>query len=60
VADLVVFDPERITDRATFQEPHQYAEGVELVLVGGQAVVVAGAVTGVRPGSVLYGPGRIP
>ncbi len=60
VADLVVFDPERITDRATFQEPHQYAEGVELVLVGGQAVVEDGGITGIRPGRILYGPGRTP
>lgn len=57
-ADLAVFDPARIADRATFAEPHRYAEGVEYVLVNGTVVVDGGEHTGRRPGRVLYGPGR--
>ena len=57
-ADIAVFDPDRVIDRATFPEPHQYAEGVEYVLVNGTLVVDGGEHTGARPGSVLYGPGR--
>ena len=56
-ADIVVFDPERVTDRATFPDPHQYAEGFEYVLVNGAVVVDGGEHTGARPGRVLYGPG---
>jgi N-acyl-D-aspartate/D-glutamate deacylase len=55
-ADLVAFDPETIRDRATFEEPHAYADGVSLVLVNGIAVVDEGRLTGVRPGRVLLGP----
>ena len=57
-ADIAVFDPVRVSDRATFSEPHQYAEGFEYVLVNGTLVVDGGAHTGARPGRVLYGPGR--
>jgi N-acyl-D-aspartate/D-glutamate deacylase len=57
-ADLVVFDPDRVADRATFEQPHQYAEGVALVVVNGEVVVDNGRLTGARPGRVLYGPGR--
>jgi N-acyl-D-amino-acid deacylase len=56
-ADIAVFDPERVTDNATFEKPHQYATGVEYVLVNGQIVVERGKHTGARPGRVLYGPG---
>lgn len=52
-ADLVVFDLERIGDRATFAEPHQYAEGIEWVFVGGRAVVEEARLTGALPGRVL-------
>lgn len=52
-ADLVVFDPERIRDRATFFEPHQYAEGIEVVLVNGQFVVDGGKLTWSLPGRVI-------
>ena len=52
-ADLVVFDPARIRDRATYEQPHQYPEGIALVLVNGIAVVERGAHTKARPGQVL-------
>ena len=57
VADLTVFDPETVIDRATFDDPHQYPVGIPHVFVGGVAVVRDGAVTGARPGVVLRGPG---
>ena len=57
VADLVVFDPETVIDRATFDDPHQYPVGIPHVFVAGQAVVRAGKVTGERPGAILRGPG---
>jgi N-acyl-D-amino-acid deacylase len=52
-ADLVLFDPERVEDRATFEDPHQYSAGFELVLVNGVAVVEEEKLTGRRPGKVL-------
>ncbi|HIE22827.1 MAG TPA: D-aminoacylase, partial [Candidatus Korarchaeota archaeon] len=55
-ADIVVFDPERIIDKATFMEPHQYAEGVEYVLVNGIIVVERGEHTKAKPGKVLKRP----
>jgi N-acyl-D-aspartate/D-glutamate deacylase len=56
-ADLVVFDPEAIRDRATFEQPRQYAEGVRYVAVNGQLVVDGGQLTAARPGRALRGPG---
>ncbi len=56
-ADVAVFDAARIVDRATFEQPHQYAEGVAYVLVNGELVVDGGEHAGARPGRVLYGPG---
>lgn len=53
VADLVILDLARLTDKATFTNPHQYAEGVEWVLVGGTAVVEQGKPTWALPGKVL-------
>jgi len=53
VADLVVFDFDRIQDRATFTAPLQYAEGIDYVVVGGQLVIDEGHVTAVRPGEVI-------
>jgi len=57
VADLVVFDPATVADRATFTAPHQYPVGIPHVFVGGVAVVRDGVVTGARPGVVLRGRG---
>ena len=52
-ADVVVFDPEKIRDQATFFEPHQYPEGIEYVLVNGAFVVDQGRPTGKLAGRVL-------
>jgi N-acyl-D-aspartate/D-glutamate deacylase len=57
-ADIAVFDPERIRDTATFEKPHQYAEGFSHVIVNGQIVFEKGEMTSARPGRVLYGPGK--
>jgi len=57
-ADLVVFDPVRVRDLATFARPHQYPEGVSHVVVNGQVVVDSGTPTAARPGRVLFGAGR--
>jgi N-acyl-D-amino-acid deacylase len=59
-ADLVVFDPGTVRDRATFDEPHRYAESVLLVLVNGQVVLDEGGMTDARPGRVLPGPAVAP
>ena len=56
-ADVVVFDTEDITDHATFEEPHQYATGVEHVFVNGVQVLRDGEHTGATPGRVVRGPG---
>jgi N-acyl-D-amino-acid deacylase len=52
-ADVVVLDAERVADRATFTEPHQYAAGIEHVLVNGVPVIREGEHTGTLPGRVL-------
>lgn len=52
-ADIAVFDPARIRDRATFTEPHHFAVGVEHVLVNGVPVIVGASLTGEKPGRVL-------
>ena len=56
-ADVAIFDADEIIDRATFEDPHQYAVGMKHVLVNGEIVVRDGAHTGSRPGRVLRGPG---
>ena len=56
-ADVVVFDPEKITDKATFTEPHQYAEGVTYVFVNGTTVLENGKHTGATPGRFVKGSG---
>lgn len=58
-ADVVIFDPETIADRATFERPHQYAIGVRHVFVNGAQVLRDGEHTGAKPGRALWGPGRI-
>jgi N-acyl-D-aspartate/D-glutamate deacylase len=52
-ADVVAFDPERIIDRATYEEPFRYSEGVEYVVVNGVLVLDAGKHTGAKPGKAL-------
>jgi dihydroorotase/N-acyl-D-amino-acid deacylase len=56
-ADVMVFDPNTIIDRATYEKPHQLSEGVKYVLVNGVAVVSDGKVTGAKPGRIVRGPG---
>ena len=57
-ADLVIFDDARITDKATFDAPHQYAEGFSTVIVNGEMVFADGKMTGAMSGQALHGPGR--
>ena len=57
-ADVVVFDPQTIADRATFEQPHQYSIGVRHVFVNGVQVLKDGEHTGAKPGRALWGPGK--
>jgi len=59
-ADVVIFDPQTITDRATFENPNQLSEGMQYVLVNGVAVIDNGKATNALPGKVLRGPGYQP
>jgi N-acyl-D-amino-acid deacylase len=52
-ADLVLFDPARVEDKATYTLPHQFSQGFDLVLVNGQPVVEEGKLTGARPGKIV-------
>jgi N-acyl-D-amino-acid deacylase len=56
-ADIVIFDPETVTDRATFENPNQLSEGMRYVLVNGVPVIAEGKATDALPGKVLRGPG---
>jgi N-acyl-D-amino-acid deacylase len=56
-ADLAIFDPEKIADRATYEKPHQYAVGMRHVFVNGVAVLKDGEHTGAKPGRFVRGPG---
>jgi dihydroorotase/N-acyl-D-amino-acid deacylase len=56
---VVVLDPEKITDKATFEEPNQLSVGMEYVLVNGVPVIAEGKMTGALPGKVLRGAGYI-
>ncbi len=56
-ADIVVFDPETIEDRATYEDPHQISVGVKHVLVNGVEIVRDERSTGALPGRVVWGPG---
>jgi len=58
-ADVVVFDPEKITDKATFEEPNQLSVGMDYVLVNGVPVIEEGKMTGKLPGKVLRGAGYV-
>ncbi|MCX7963402.1 MAG: D-aminoacylase [Candidatus Sumerlaea chitinivorans] len=57
-ADIVIFDLDRVRDASTFEQPHAYAEGFSYVLVNGVPVIEEGKTTGLRPGQILYGPGK--
>ena len=57
-ADVTVFDAGKIIDHATYEKPHQYATGVEYLLVNGKVVLEHGQHTGARPGAILYGQGK--
>lgn len=57
-ADLVVFDPDKVQDHATFEQPHQYATGVRDVWVNGTQVLSGGEHTGAKPGRAVWGRGR--
>ncbi len=56
-ADITVFNPATVMDRATFEQPHQTSVGIEYVLVNGQVVLKKGQLTSARPGRGLRGPG---
>jgi len=56
-ADIVIFDPAKVKDNATFEKPHQYAEGMIHVLVNGVPVLKDGEHTGATPGKFVKGPG---
>ncbi len=58
-ADVVVFDPKTIADRATFENPHQYAVGMQHVFVNGAHVLKDGEHTNAKPGRALWGPGKV-
>jgi dihydroorotase/N-acyl-D-amino-acid deacylase len=55
-ADITVFDPDRILDVATFEDPNRYSEGVSYVVVNGRVVLDDGRLTSERPGRVLTLP----
>jgi N-acyl-D-amino-acid deacylase len=56
-ADVVIFDEKTVSDRATFEQPKQFAAGIEYVLVNGEVVIERGTHTGARPGRILRGRG---
>jgi N-acyl-D-amino-acid deacylase len=58
-ADILVFDPEKIQDKATFEKPHAYSEGIDLVVVNGLIVLKDSKMTGVKSGVILFGPGKM-
>src|SRR6266436_1247994 len=57
-ADVVVFNPAKIADHATFEKPHQYSTGMVHVFVNGIQVIKDGEHTGAKPGRALWGPGK--
>jgi N-acyl-D-aspartate/D-glutamate deacylase len=60
LADVAIFDPDVIQDRATYTDPHQYSTGIEHLLVNGVAVIRDGGLTGAKPGRWIRGPARKP
>ena len=56
-ADVVIFDPETVGDRATFDDPHQLSVGMRDVWVNGERVLQDGEHTGAKPGQFVKGPG---
>jgi N-acyl-D-amino-acid deacylase len=58
-ADVVVFDPATVGDRATFEKPHQYSVGMKHVFVNGAQVLKDGEHTGAKPGRAVWGPGKV-
>lgn len=59
-ADVVIVDPDRVIDRATFEQPHAYSEGIDTVIVNGRLVLNEGEMTGELPGVPIVGPGWQP
>jgi N-acyl-D-aspartate/D-glutamate deacylase len=57
-ADIVIFDLNTIQDKATFEDPHQYPEGIDYVFINGEIVVDHDVLTGKLPGKIIYGPGK--
>jgi len=57
-ADITIFDPKTVIDKATFQNPLQYPLGIPYVIVNGVVVIDQGQHTGEKPGRVLYGKGK--
>ena len=56
-ADLLIFDPATVADRATFSDPFRYPVGIPTVIVNGRVVLDQGRHTGARPGIVIHGKG---
>jgi N-acyl-D-amino-acid deacylase len=57
-ADITIFDPNQVIDRATFEQPHQYPVGIKYVIVNGSPTIDNAQHTGTLAGKVIYGPGR--
>ena len=55
---MTIFDPDRVIDRATFEQPQQFPVGIEYVIVNGQVTIDKGQHTGALAGQVIYGPGK--
>jgi N-acyl-D-amino-acid deacylase len=58
LADITVFDAARVNDKATFENPHQYPEGIQYVIVNGTLVLEKGAHRSTKPGRIVYGKGH--
>ena len=57
-ADVTIFNPDTVIDNSTWEKPHQYASGIDYVLVNGELVLAKGKHTNARPGKILYGAGK--